>query len=112
MKTKHRLSELKTQRNLYVDYLRSNEDPSKVDDVILNMDDTLGLCGEITRIEFEIKRLENLPLKFAEKEIDFYGVEFPSSINKVYQPAPTAKKSRAKKTRQMPNIPSTWSRAM
>ena len=114
MKTKNRLGDLINTRDLYVDYLRSNQESQSNHDVVLTMSDTLGLCAEITRLNNEIKSMQNLPLKDAEKEILFYGIEYPSKINTMFNPLPNVSiakpKRKTKAAKQIPYIPSTWHR--
>lgn len=95
MKTKHYLHELVTQRQLLVDYLRSNEES-------LTMDKTLKLCNEISSLTERIDSFNDMPFRKGEEEISLYTSMKISSINNRFAVAVPRKKKK-----KVPVIPST-----
>lgn len=101
MQLKYRVNELIKERANYVDFLRC--------DAIITMDQTLGLCNEITRLGEAISNIQSKSLLETEKEANDVTYEMPSSMNKdaeLFRQVPR----KGKKKTEMPFIPKTWDR--
>jgi hypothetical protein len=102
MQLKYRVNELIKERANYVDFLRC--------DAIITMDQTLGLCGEITRVGEAISNIQSKSLLEAEKEANDVTYEMPSSMNKDAELFEQIRKPWGRKKAKMPIIPKTWDR--
>lgn len=91
MKFKRKVLDFKQQQQLLISFL---EDPGKEG---LTMKQKIKLCGEITRLQFNVERLERMTLKDSNKECYERPIEVKSTFVK---PKYNFKK--------IPKIESTW----
>lgn len=84
MKYRYRLLELRRNRDNLIRFLEvfDLEPKRDFDKVELSMDEKLGLCAEITRIQKEIDRIESLPIRKLDQICLDYQIEVPSRLNK------------------------------
>lgn len=74
-----KVSELKKQQRLYMDFLLSGE--SSRAEIGIIFDERLQIVGEIERISRVIRKLDKIPLSEATLQNDDYTFEMPSKLN-------------------------------
>lgn len=74
-----KVSELKKQQRLYMDFLLSGE--SSRTEIGIIFDERLQIVGEIERISRVIRKLDKIPLSEATLQNDDYTFEMPSKLN-------------------------------
>lgn len=100
----------KKERDSLANFLRDYENKSvKKNDEPLTMEGILKLCGQVEKLNSEIKKLESKPMSFIDKDVIQSTIEIPSKLNLMKE---TRYNFQIKKTKPLPVIKSNWERTL